>query len=325
MYIFRPSHITAIFFALVLHQGGVKAQTPTPPATPAVAPEAAPEKSTPLYISMGVADTKNGDSTIIARALFKRSLAQLLQDATKKHLFSKNFSDPDPTPENPNPRWWRYAVTPEFDLKGGGDDSFSSIVLKLSGHIFGFATESISGTELLGPRTKNVWTHVIPISLGVETDQNADSANTIFEIGYAPLYQRDQHIRDSFGFNPFVALYFQGGYKFKLSDDAEVTQTGGRADQSKEKLDDELLRIKLDIRYQTKIPVFNTENNALSLIAGAKAWYDIANGEFYDHQEVTVRWAMTDTQTIDFTYENGSGAPNFNQGQQISTRLTVKF
>ena len=64
---------------------------------------------------------------------------------------------------------------------------------------------------------------------------------------------------------------------------------------------------------------------SVSFIGAATVWYDIANSVFYHRLVATLRLTVIENRHFDFTYEKGSGAPNFNEGSQFSANLAVTF
>jgi hypothetical protein len=100
--------------------------------------------------------------------------------------------------------------------------------------------------------------------------------------------------------------------------------TGGAADQSKEKTGDGLARMKLDSGIDFKLASFGLDRD-VTLIANATGWYDIAHSATYHRLEAILRLSLSKDRFFDLTYENGSGAPNFNKGSQFSANLTVQF
>ena len=57
----------------------------------------------------------------------------------------------------------------------------------------------------------------------------------------------------------------------------------------------------------------------------ADGWYDIANGKTYYRVTAACRVRIAKDRHFAFACEKGSGAPNFNKGNQFSANITVTF
>ena len=64
---------------------------------------------------------------------------------------------------------------------------------------------------------------------------------------------------------------------------------------------------------------------SLNVVPSAEFYYDIANDEVYYQLKGILRLKLAGSSAIDFTYEKGSGAPNFNEGDQFGVGLTFAF
>jgi hypothetical protein len=130
-----------------------------------------------------------------------------------------------------------------------------------------------------------------------------------------------------FGLSPNrgLGVYLQGGYKFDNIDESEdasgmSADQGGDSDESQEKPDEPIARVKTEATYAF------TMMNMISLVPRGTGWYDMLNQEFYYRLEALLRFAIIPNNfSLDFLYEKGSGAPNFNEGDQYSTGLTIMF
>ena len=172
--------------------------------------------------------------------------------------------------------------------------------------------------------------HVLPFSIGLESDREFKTPAVLAEFGWTPIGPRTtidpKHLGHSqrFGLDPMRAfgLFAQVGYKFEEDSGAGSNQTpqGGDADQSAEKPDHAITRIKAELVYGFDL------GSALSFMPKAVGWYDIKNDETYYKLEALIRLAVVkEKYFFDLKYEKGSGAPNFNEGDQFSTGLALAF
>ena len=60
-------------------------------------------------------------------------------------------------------------------------------------------------------------------------------------------------------------------------------------------------------------------------LSDANGWYDILNKTTYFSLEGKLRFFVGKNRYFDFVYQKGSGAPNFNKGDQYGINLTVGF
>lgn len=221
-----------------------------------------------------------------------------------------------------------HFVTPEFQLNLGEDGLFQAINGKLGGE-FMYANSSIGSDGFVNIGVR----HVFPFSVGAETTRFADTFAVLGEVGYVPYkpgigsqpFDPDSTQFD-LGINPKLGLYFQGGYKFNGNSGA---RSGGAEDESSEANDSDILRVKAEAEFTLILPDFLPlgGDDKPQLISWARGWYDIANDDFYHSIGATLRLDIPTSQAtfMDLTFENGSGAPNFNQGSQFSAGLTIAF
>lgn len=214
------------------------------------------------------------------------------------------------------------TVTPQITVNAGTSDAFSQIDLKLSGFY-------LTGSKILvdGKPTFNTGKtfHVFPVSVGIESNGNFNFLNSLVEIGYAPLYYLpgNKDVPTIFKFTR-VGIFIQAGYKSKL-DTAKLTQTsGGKIDESDEVLNSMLLRTKATLAIDTK-NLFHVNSIGCGIIASVNYWFDFINSKSYYNLKGKFRVYLSTTKYFDLTYEKGSGAPNFNQGDQFGMGLTVAF
>jgi hypothetical protein len=214
------------------------------------------------------------------------------------------------------------VILPEFTSEEGSKDAFSSITAKVTGFWTFFKLKKVADIDI--PDLQRTF-HVIPFSAGVETNGDFEFVNGIFEAGYFPWYYQPT--------NPGVpeilkytktGIFLQLGYKFKL-DSTKVT-AGGAKDQSKETINSEIFRTRFVFQIDTKDLLRDkTTGFGIGVSGGTNLWYDLANGAFYHRIEGKARLHFNKTYHFDLDYANGSGAPNFNQGDQFGFTLGVSF
>lgn len=201
-------------------------------------------------------------------------------------------------------------LTPEIDIQTGEEDALDAVNLKLSGAYLHFATTTVGGIET--PNSE--FFHTIPFGIGFESDREFRNSAVLAEFGYAPWYQ---------GAAPAllkkskIGLFFQGGYKFA---EGEIVS----ANESREDPDSALMRLKAVFAMQVPV-VPGTEGRAVDGMADLKGWRDLANGEWYYSIKLGARLILTADKSFDLLWERGSGAPNFNEGEQFSANLTMMF
>lgn len=263
------------------------------------------QQSNPAVASLGTA--QSGDSVSSLQGTLKYQVS--LDD-----IFWSNF---DPSSDSGS----LFDITPDVFLNFSEGPQFNSVVLRFTGNYIAFSTVEVAGA--ITPDSSKTL-HVFPISLGLEADQSFDNASLIAEAGYVPY--RLSPIGDSdfrLGVNPRVGIFAQAGYKFGLNNETDV---GNGADESSEVGDSEIARLKFSASVE--VPLFEVgKANPVSfdLLASADLWYDFVNDEIYNHEEVILRVGLNEDQSLDFKYENGSGAPNFNQGDQFGVFLSTSF
>jgi hypothetical protein len=206
------------------------------------------------------------------------------------------------------------AITPDVDFQTGTSDGFSSIALKASGLWTHFRTTTVEGIET--PDASKTL-HVFPISVGVETNKRFDFVNSLLEVGYQPYYQGSHNLWDRTTFG----VYLQAGYKFRLD---STGGKGGDIDQSKEAVDSRLLRAKGTFLIDTR-GIIHVGTWSVGLVGSSDVWRDLINRVWYYKVEGTMRVYLTPTVYLDVSYQKGSGAPLFNEGQQFGGGLTLRF
>ncbi|HPF52738.1 MAG TPA: hypothetical protein PK335_14245 [Draconibacterium sp.] len=214
-------------------------------------------------------------------------------------------------------------LSPQFNVQSGTSDAFSSIDVKLSGLFMIFQTTEVAG--ITTPCT-NCYMHLIPVNFGVETNNSFSIVNGIFEVGYVPWYQSPmmKNIPDWLKHTK-AGVFLQAGYKFGR-DTTSMNLEGGQTDESLENADSGIFRLKGSFAIDTK-SLIRVSLLEVGLWGSADAWYDILNNEIYYRLEGTIRFFLSENMDKFFSlnYQKGSGAPNFNQGDQFGMGLTISF
>lgn len=208
-----------------------------------------------------------------------------------------------------------FAASPEFNIRTGTEDVFSSITAKMSGMWAFFKRDTLSGVVI--PNIDRGLT-VVPVSIGAETDNRFKSINLLGEIGWVPWYQIGS-VPDWLRQTDF-AVFAQVGYKF----DGDSLGIGGLEDQSEEEPNSFLFRVKTSAKAQINTPV-RVGLVPVTLVGGGDLWFDIANKATYYRYNANLRFVVANDRYVDLIYQKGSGAPNFNQGDQYGIGLTINF
>ena len=214
------------------------------------------------------------------------------------------------------------SFSPDLKILLGSEDAFNGIVAKYTGNIMKFKTTTIGGIET--PDLSKSFSN-FPVSVGIESNKDFSFVSGLVETGYIPWYQnkKDLHkiLRET-----KLGVFVQGGYKFDTSAETDtiININSGDIDQSEEDNDSGLFRFKLSTGFSPKIYIQEENDIGFSLIGNGDAWYDLLNNEIYYHLEGALRLFYKDF-FFDIKYEKGSGAPNFNQGDQFSANLGIVF
>ncbi len=231
---------------------------------------------------------------------------------------------------------WLFDLAPDVKIKTGSDDTFESIVGKITGNFMIFDLDSPAQQNPDLPPdlpqtpipTLSKPVHVFPISLGVETTRYFDTVSGIVEVGYQPFVMNGGNPKFQLGKNAILGVFLQGGYKF---DAVGKTRSGGAKDESSEEPDSALGRIKTLASYSFELPIpLGAYETSLINTPRATGWYNFVDNEFYYSvglsSELELAKSDGGRRTVwDFTVEHGSGEPNFNTGTQFSTGLKVTF
>ena len=216
-----------------------------------------------------------------------------------------------------------FQLTPQFNVQTGTGDAFSSINAKLTGIIICFSKTTVAGQ--ITPNTSKAF-QTFPISAGIETNNKFNIINGIIEAGWVPWYQTQGNTKTpTFLKHTKFGLFVQGGYKYSV-DTTGKTAVGGEIDQSKEKADNSIFRAKGSFGIDTKsLFELSGVGVGVGLVGNADGWYDFFNGQVYYAIQGKMRFylAQNKDKYFDLKYQKGSGAPNFNQGDQFGIGLTV--
>jgi hypothetical protein len=215
------------------------------------------------------------------------------------------------------------SITPELTAKMGTSDVFSQLIVKLSGFYLKGKVIELEGVKLIDSKSMM---HVFPISIGAESNTDFTFINSLVEVGYVPYYQGqgNNNVSDFLKLTQ-VSVFLQAGYKNKIDTVNAANITGGKIDESEEQINNGLLRSKVNITLDTKNFFTGKDKPGLGLIGRATWWYDFLNSKTYYRLEGKLRLYLVKNKYFDFTYEKGSGAPNFNKGEQFGAGLSVTF
>lgn len=213
-----------------------------------------------------------------------------------------------------------FMITPDVDFQSGNQDAFSSIVAKAQGNFVKFRTKEVAG--LVTPDADKTL-HVFPVAIGAESNSYFNFVNTIFEVGYAPYYHSPLSKAADWVKHTKIGFFLQAGYKFKI-DSSGSKATGGQVDESQEAFNKTIFRAKGNFSIDTK-DLMKVGGFKLGLVGTSDVWFDIANGATYYKLEGIARVYLNPTIFFDVMWNKGSGAPNFNQGEQWGAGLTISF
>ncbi|MBD2723594.1 hypothetical protein [Hymenobacter armeniacus] len=220
-----------------------------------------------------------------------------------------------------------FQLSPEINVLTGTADAFSSINIKAQGFAMVFRDTTVGGLRTVNSR--RIF-HLFPVSAGLESNNTFRVINGVAEVGYAPWYQiaGNKHITP-FMRSTRIGVFLQGGYKFK-NDTTGQHLKGGEAVEGKELRDNGIFRAKGSFAIDAGEPLIKIGFLQAGAIGNADLWYDFKNQAWYHRVQGKLRLYMPGTgaykkQYLDFEYQKGSGAPNFNQGDQYGIGLTVAF
>lgn len=211
-----------------------------------------------------------------------------------------------------------FLITPDIKVQSGTNDAFSSLTAKATGLFTSFKTTNVDG--LITPNASRTM-HVFPVSIGAETNNEFTFVNGIVEAGYEPYWQSPLHKGSKVLQHLNWGVFLQAGHKWYTKYDT-TKLSGGDADESKEVSG--ILRAKSNLTINTD-RLFDLKGFGLGLVGDGGLWYDILNKSWYYRVNGTARIYLSGGAYFDVFYQKGSGAPNFNQGDQFGAGLTVNF
>lgn len=214
-----------------------------------------------------------------------------------------------------------FQLSPHFDYQAGTKDAFSYGIVKLDGFWMFFKTTQIA--DKTTPDTSKPF-HLIPVSAGFETNKTFTTVNAIAEAGYSYWYQQPGVKIPAWIKKTQFGLFLQGGYKFNPDPTQASISQGGSQDQSNEKSNSSIFRAKGNLKFDTK-NLLKKNGFGFGFVGDSSLWYDFLNASVYYRLDGKARLYFNKDIYYDFTYEKGSGAPNFNQGDQYGMGLTVAF
>lgn len=206
---------------------------------------------------------------------------------------------------------------PTVKVDTGDADSFESILAKVSG--FYMPTPSV---DCDGEPDYFKSLNVFPFSIGLETDKKFDSPAVLAEFGWTPIGKKVSDF-ERFGLDATrgFGVFAQLGYKFDNGGSTiEDNAQGGDTDQSDESRDESIARIKAELAYGFELAGLCVVTPKMT------GWYDMKNGATYHQIEALIRISLVkDKYFFDMKYDKGSGAPNFNEGDQFAAGLTIAY
>jgi hypothetical protein len=303
------------------------APKPKPAATPpASAPAAAGAPVAPLAEKSTRESTLEAFFGTVRTSAQERGIALAIDYGEKLALqANKAFTRRAVDISGSHPTFFK--MTPDFHLKTGDKDAFDGVVAKLKANwviLPPFKDVEVPGASVrISMPDPEGWFHVITLAGGLESDGSFKTINGLIEAGWEP-----EVIPAIGGWQVYTGLYLQGGYKFARDDRNDTgngDQAAGDKDQSAEKENDILGRFKATLDIKSPEWNIGISDAKLRLIGGATVWYDFVNGEVYHSVKGVARFSLSERQHFDLKYEHGSGAPNFNRGDQFSAGLTILF
>jgi hypothetical protein len=213
------------------------------------------------------------------------------------------------------------AFAPSVELLTGEADALNGMVAKLSGNYYPSLQLSNGGKDI--EPVQNFW--VVPVSAGIEADRAFDTVNALFEVGFTRVFRKGLLAYREFDFG----VYAQAGQKWAPDSALVSPEAGGAGDQSEEEPDEVFGRAKAEIGYSQdlfSLPVGEDgAAKSVQLRAAGTGWWDVVNSTTYFRVEGALKLPLGDKESFDLKFERGSGAPNFNKGDQFSANLVVTF
>jgi hypothetical protein len=216
-------------------------------------------------------------------------------------------------PKDSNSTGWWLLVRPQAQMLTGNEDAFQGVVVKLTGNVARFHAKELAPKVWVMDYDRT-W-FAFPISAGLESDGSFHSVNGLVEAGVVPIFRGQFKSQSHYQ----VGLFLQTGYKFSRSEN----EVGGSDDESEEGAEDALARFRADGKLDFPVTVANQVT--LRMKGTGSGWFDMVNAAWYYRLEAGLGVPLGKDKSFDFTFERGSGAPNFNEGDQFSGNLTIAF
>jgi len=264
------------------------------------------DNNTPIEISIGTIRTEAEKAAL-------GILVSYVEEIDEEYLLS------NADPKNTKPGLgWLFDISPEVEIQIGDEDSFNGLIAKLTGNYIRFETTKIA--DQYTP-CSDCFFHAFPVSFGFESDRNFENVSTLLEVGYVPFYLKNKW---KLGLKSKIGLFIQAGYKFEIDDDPEVKE-GGAVAETEEDPDSEIARLKFDAGTHIDLFSYSKGTQRVSLVPRVRLWYDMVNSEIYHKYEATLKFSLGKDKSFDLKFEDGSGAPNFNEGEQFSANISIKY
>ena len=210
------------------------------------------------------------------------------------------------------------SLKPNIEIEAGSEDAFESLVAKTTINIYKYRYKKIG--NLYTPKSDEFF-HIFPISAGIESDAGFHNVNGLVEAGWVPWFQgmvKDDPLLSDL----FIGVFIQGGQKWEKD---LTPETGDQLDESLEEEGEELFRLKTKARWSVKTKGQPVMGYDISIKANGTLWRNLINSAWYSKLEGVLQLHVSANSSIDFKYEKGSGAPNFNEGEQYGVGLTLTF
>lgn len=274
-------------------------------------------------LNIGISRTEAGTAAVnLAAGLFKNYESILNSDSL---IWGDN--------------WYLY-FRPQADVLYGSSDAFNGFSLKMTGlgrffetTILAPADTNTDGTispAVIGPNLDKVsW--AIPLSAGVETNKDFKNYNVVGEIGllpwYKPLaYKAKGKVLKQLCNSINIGLFFQGGSKFGKQgiSDTDTTNSGSVV-EAKETPSKGIARIKASAIMHPTLLSSKTGGFSLNAHFEAHYWFDLINKAHYYQLQAGFLIKIMKNIGVELKYLKGSGAPNFNDGNQFTSNIILSF
>ncbi len=217
---------------------------------------------------------------------------------------------------------------PTLDFRTGTDDVMGAWLFDLHADLELMPWSYPAGAGPSGAPDLARSRHTFPFSLGVEADRNFNSLGIVGQLGWRPVAGAgvgDYRV----GVNPILEFGVQGGYKVGLRTPPPAGARGGDIDESLEPQESFIARLVGTVDGQF---ILRRGNRPITWDYRFEGYWDMVNSDLYHRlsTELRVPFAALSSNEVLFSwdvfrYENGSGRPSFNEGQQMTTGLSAEF